>query len=161
MFDWSGLYFSDVIGVKGPLVTVGYTAFMITMATGRFLGDRVINKLGKKKALQINGLLIFTGLLGAVLLPYVIPSTIAFMLVGLGVSVVLPTVYSIAGKHATIPAGEALTVVTTIGFLGFLGGPPIIGYVSEIWGLQVSFAAVAVAGLIIAFLVSQMRAFDE
>jgi MFS family permease len=160
MFDWSGLYFKDVVKAPNSLVILGYTSFMIMMASGRFLGDRFINKFGRRKVMQASGVMISSGLYIAVFFPYIIPSTMAFMLVGLGVSTIIPTLYSIAGKHPTIPTGEALTGVSSISFLGFLLGPPVIGYISELFGLRFSFAFVGIFGFMIAFMVTKIRAIE-
>lgn len=157
MFDWSGVYFKDVVKVPGPLVVLGYTSFMIMMASGRFFGDRLTQKWGRKKVMQISGCVISTGLFTAVFFPYIIPATIAFMFVGLGVSTIIPTLYSIAGKHPTIPTGEALTAVSSVSFLGFLMGPPVIGHIAQAFGLQFSFAFIGVFGFLIAFMVSKIK----
>ncbi|OJX51179.1 MAG: MFS transporter [Flavobacterium sp. 38-13] len=160
MFDWSGVYFKEIVKAPGPLVILGYTSFMIMMASGRFLGDRLIHKYGRKRVLQISGLLISTGLFTSVFLPYLIPSTLAFMLVGLGVSTIVPTVYSIAGKNATVAPGEALTIVSSVSFLGFLMGPPVIGFIAEAAGLQFSFAFIGIFGVLIAFMASRIKAIQ-
>ncbi|THD33063.1 MAG: MFS transporter [Flavobacterium johnsoniae] len=160
MFDWSGVYFKEIVKAPGPLVILGYTSFMIMMASGRFLGDRLIYKYGRKRVLQISGLLISTGLFTSVFLPYLIPSTLAFMLVGLGVSTIVPTVYSIAGKNATVAPGEALTIVSSVSFLGFLMGPPVIGFIAEAAGLQFSFAFIGIFGVLIAFMASRIKAIQ-
>jgi len=160
MFDWSGVYFKEIVKAPGPLVILGYTSFMIMMASGRFLGDRLIHKYGRKRVLQISGLLISTGLFTSVFLPYHIPSTLAFMLVGLGVSTIVPTVYSIAGKNATVAPGEALTIVSSVSFLGFLMGPPVIGFIAEAAGLQFSFAFIGIFGVLIAFMASRIKAIQ-
>ena len=160
MFDWSGVYFKDVIKVPGALVVLGYTSFMIMMASGRFFGDGLINKFGRIKVMQISGVMISTGLFTAVLFPYIIPSTIAFMFVGLGVSTIVPTLYSIAGKHPTIPTGEALTAVSSVSFLGFLMGPPVIGYIAELSSLRFSFAFIGIFGFMIALMVSRIKAIE-
>ncbi len=160
MFDWSGIYFKDVVKVPNSLVILGYSSFMIMMASGRFLGDRVITKFGRKKVMQVSGILVSLGLFTAVLFPYIIPCTLSFMLVGIGVSTIIPTLYSIAGKHPTIPTGEALTAVSSISFLGFLMGPPVIGYIAELFGLRFSFAFMGVFGFIIALLVSKIKAVE-
>lgn len=158
MFDWSGVYFKDVVQAPGELIVLGYISFMIMMATGRFLGDGMINRFGRKTVIQSGGILISTGLFTAVFFPYLIPSTIGFMIVGLGVSTIVPTLYSLAGKHPTIPPGEALTAVSSVSFLGFLLGPPVIGYIAELFGLRFSFAFIGVFGIGIAILVSQIKA---
>jgi len=158
MFDWSGVYFKDVVKVPGALVVLGYTSFMIMMASGRFFGDGLINRFGRKKVMQISGVVISTGLFTAVLFPFIIPATIAFMFVGLGVSTIVPTLYSLAGKHPTIPTGEALTAVSSVSFLGFLMGPPVIGYIAELSSLRFSFAFIGIFGFLIALMVSRIKA---
>lgn len=160
MFDWSGVYFKDIVKAPGPLIILGYTSFMIMMASGRFFGDRLINKLGRKKVMQISGIVISTGLFMAVIFPYIIPCTIAFMAVGLGVSTVIPTLYSIAGKHPTIPTGEALTAVSSVSFFGFLLGPPIIGHIAELFSLRFSFAIIGLFGFLIAYLVKSVTEME-
>jgi len=160
MFDWSGVYFKDIVKAPGPLVILGYTSFMITMACGRFLGDGLIHRFGRKTVLQISGAMISVGLFTSVLFPYIIPCIFAFMLVGFGVSTVVPTVYSVAGKNPTVPPGEALTIVSSVSFLGFLMGPPIIGYIAEMFGLKFSFAFIGIFGFLIALMVSRIRAID-
>lgn len=157
MFDWSGVYFKDIVKAPGPLVILGYTSFMIMMASGRFLGDGLINKFGRERVMQISGVMISAGLFTAVFLPYLIPCTIAFMAVGLGVATIVPTVYSMAGKNPTVPPGEALTIVSSVSFLGFLMGPPVIGHIAENFGLQFSFAFIGIFGVLIAFMVSKIR----
>jgi MFS family permease len=161
MFDWSGVYFKDVVKAPHSLVILGYTSFMIMMATGRFLADYAISRIGRKRLLQICGVMISTGLFISVLFPYLITCTIAFMLVGLGVSSIVPTVYSAAGKHSKVPAGIALATVSSVSFLGFLMGPPLIGYISEIAGLRYSFAVIGIFGLGIALLVSRIKALQD
>ncbi len=161
MFDWSGIYFKDVVNAPASLVILGYTSFMIMMASGRFVADRLISKIGRKRLLQICGVMISGGLFTAVIFPYLIPSTLAFMVVGLGVSSIVPTVYSAAGRHPSIPAGIALATVSSVGFLGFLMGPPLIGYISELAGLRYSFAVIGVFGIGITFLVSRIKALQD
>jgi len=160
MFDWSGVYFKDVVKVPGPLIVLGYTSFMIMMATGRFLGDFMIRRYGRKLVIRTNGVLISVGLFTAVFFPFLITSMIGFMLVGLGVSTIIPTLYSIAGKTPNIPPGEALTTVSSVSFLGFLMGPPVIGYIAELSNLRFSFAFIGLFGIMIFFLVGRIKAIQ-
>jgi MFS family permease len=157
MFDWSGVYFKEIIKVQPSLVILGYTSFMIMMASGRFLADNLIEKIGMKRLLQVSGVLISGGLYLAVLFPYIIPATIAFMIVGLGVSSVVPAVYSLAGKNKTVSPSQALTVVSSISFFGFLVGPPVIGFISELSSLRWSFAFIGIFGILIVFMVSKVK----
>jgi MFS family permease len=150
MFDWSGIYFQKVVKADQGWVGAGYTAFMCAMASGRFVADSVANRLKFTKTIFFSGLLIATGLLIAVLLPQILPSIIGFLLVGFGVSSVIPLIYSEAGKSKSTSAGMALTAVSSIGFLGFLIGPPLIGVIAGIFSLRISFLVIAVIGLLIA-----------
>ena len=80
MSDWSGIYFVKVVKPDAAWVTVGFTAYVCTMATGRFVGDWVAFKLGIKRMLQVSGLLMTSGLLLAVLFPQFITATIGFLI---------------------------------------------------------------------------------
>jgi MFS family permease len=158
MFDWSGIYFKDVVKAPGSLIILGYTSFMIMMATGRFLADGMVLRFGRKRVLQVSGIVISTGLFLSVFSPYLVSSTIAFMLVGLGVSSIVPLVYSAAGKQGKVAPGIALATVASVGFLGFLMGPPLIGYISAAAGLRYSFAVIGIFGICITVLVGKLRA---
>lgn len=157
MFDWSGVYFQKVVEAPAHLTTLGYVAFMSTMSGGRFAGDWLANQLGRKKMLQLSGILISSGLLLSVALPYIVPVVIGFMLVGFGVSSVVPLVYSAAGKSTTMSPSMALAAVSTICFFGFLVGPPLIGFIAEALNLRYSFALVAVLGSFTAILSSKAK----
>jgi MFS family permease len=161
MFDWSGVYFQQIVQAPKSLIALGYLTFMIAMATGRFIGDRLILAYGRKRMLRASGVLICSGLFLAVIFPHVITATIGFLVVGFGVSSIVPMVYSAAGKQTKIPPGMALASVSSISFLGFLMGPPLIGYVSEILNLRYSFALIGLLGLSISFMVSKIKALNE
>jgi len=127
MFDWSGIYFKKVVLAKPSLVGAGYTAFMSTMALSRFVADYFISKYGFKRIIQASGLIIMCGLLLAVLFPYLSTAIAGFLLAGIGVSSIVPLVYSAAGRSKILSPGIALASVSTISFFGFLIGPPLIG----------------------------------
>jgi len=92
------------------------------MASGRFLGDALTTRWGMKTILQFSGLFTAAGLLLAVFLPNVPTATIGFMLVGAGVSSVVPLVYSAAGRSKILSPGVAIAAVSTFGYTGFLFG---------------------------------------
>lgn len=152
MYDWSGVYFAKVIVTEPGLVTLGYTAFTMATTAGRFVGDWLARRYGITGMLLGSGILTASGLLLAVLLPFTLPATIGFFLVGLGVSTVIPLVYSEAGRSATMAPGMALAAVSTLGFTGFLVGPPVIGFIAQAAGLQTSFTLIAAMGLMITLL---------
>jgi MFS family permease len=120
---------------------------MLTMALGRFVADGFTRRFGLKNTLQLSGLLTAAGLLLAVLLPGLWTAILGFLLVGAGVSSVVPLVYSAAGRSKVLSPGVALAAVSTIGFLGFLIGPPLIGFVAGAFSLRASFSIIAIMGL--------------
>jgi hypothetical protein len=157
MSDWSGIYFAKVVKPDAAWVTVGFTAYVCTMATGRFIGDWVAFRLGIKRMLQASGLLTAAGLLLAVFFPQFITATIGFLMVGAGVSSVVPMVYSAAGKSKVMSPGVAIAAVSTIGYLGFLFGPPFIGFIAQATSLRISFGLIAIMGMMIAVIASKIR----
>ena len=147
MFDWSVIYFKKVVLAHGAWMGAGYTAFMLTMASGRFVADWFAHNFGLKRTLQISGVLTATGLLIAVIFPYLFTALAGFLLVGFGVSSVVPLVYSAAGRSKTMSPGVALAAVSTIGFMGFLIGPPVIGFIAGLASLRASFTLIAAMGI--------------
>lgn len=147
MFDWSGIYFTKVVNAPGSMTVLGYAAFMTTMAGGRFGGDWLAESIGKKSLIRISGILITSGLFLAVALPYLLYATIGFLITGMGVSSIVPLIYSTAGRSKNIAPGVALAAVSTIGYLGFLFGPPAIGLIAQLSGLRWAFGFIALLGL--------------
>ena len=147
MFDWSGVYFETVIRPPKELIRLGYIAFMCTMACGRFTADRLVTRFGAIRVIRASGIVIATGLLLSVLFPHLTTATLGFLLVGFGTSSVVPLCYSLAGRSKTMLPGVALATVSTIGFFGFLLGPPVIGFIAHALNLRWSFALIALIGL--------------
>lgn len=157
MFDWSGIYFQKIVQAPREWVGAGYAAFMLTMASGRFMADKIVNHFGFKTTIQISGLLISLGLIIAILFPNLITAIAGFLIVGFGVSSVVPLIYSQAGKLNSTSPGIALAAVSSIGFLGFLVGPPVIGLVAGFFNLRVSFSIIALIGVIVFFIVRSIK----
>ncbi|TDN39338.1 MFS transporter [Hymenobacter sp. UV11] len=154
MFDWAGVYFQKVVRPDAALVTAGYVACMSTMALGRFLSDYFTHRFGTMRMLQASSLLIVGGLALAVGLPYLVPAVAGFLLIGFGIASVVPLSYSAAGRATSVSPGVALALVSTIGFLGFLLGPPLIGFLAQLLTLRVAFGLVAVVAAGIGVLAS-------
>ena len=148
MFDWSGVFYQSVVNVSESQRTIGYISFMACMTTGRMFADAFINYWGPRKQLMLSGLLVTIGLVVAIIYPTILTSTIGFMLVGFGVSSVIPTIYGSVGKSAEPgQASIALASVSSIGFFGFLIGPPIVGFLSGALGLRWAFLTISILGL--------------
>ena len=157
MFDWSTVYFKKIVAAPIALQGLGFTAFMFTMAGGRFIADFFVHRFGLKHTLQVSGLLTATGLLVAVIFPHIYTAMAGFMLVGAGVSSIVPMVYSASGKSKTMSPGVALAAVSTIGFVGFLIGPPIIGFIAGLATLRASFVFIAFMGTCVVILSTKAK----
>jgi len=151
MYDWSGIYFLKVIHSSKAASIGAYVIYMVMMTIGRFGGDKLVGIIGIKKLLSYSGWLIFTGLLIVVLLPYQIVAGFGFAMVGLGVSCIVPLVFSMAGKVKNANTGQSLAAVSTIGYLGFLLVPPMVGFIAQATNLRWSFAVIAFMSTIIIF----------
>ena len=156
MYDWSGIYFEKVVHVPKAMATAGFVGYMIAMTSGRFLGDSLVNKYGIKLLLKFSGIFISSGLVIAVALPYPVTAAFGFIFVGFGVSCIVPMVFQIAGKSTTMSSGTALASISTIGYLGFLLVPPLVGYVAQLAGLQWSFGIIALLGILVVVLVKDI-----
>jgi MFS family permease len=154
MFDWAGVYFQKVVRPDAALVTAGYVACMSTMALGRFLSDYFTHRFGTVRMLQLSSGLIVSGLLLAVGFPYLVPAVAGFLLIGFGIASVVPLSYSSAGRATSVSPGVALALVSTIGFLGFLMGPPLIGFLAQLFSLRTAFGLVAIVATGIGVLAS-------
>ena len=147
MFDWSGVYFKKIVLAEPEYVALGYVCFMGAMASGRFITDKATNRFGRIPVLQASGVSIFVGLLMSVLVPTLITAALGFLLVGLGVASIVPVAYGIAGRSKLYSPSVALALVSTISFFGFLLGPPLIGFIADLFDLQVSLALISINGL--------------
>ena len=145
MFDWSGIYFRETVGVE--LFTLGYLLFMILMATSRFVSDGLVEHFGMAKMYVMSGILVCAGILLAVAIPTFWPSLIGFCLVGFGCASVVPMTFSLAGHSKKYSPGMAISIIATYSIVGLLVGPPVIGYISHAFNLRIAFLVFAASGL--------------
>lgn len=168
MFDWSGLYFESVLQVPKSL-QIGFLVFMVMMTVGRFLANWAYGRLGKQRVLQLAGAFIFIGffvsaLLGGVfdnMILKVVVNSLGFMLVGLGISCVVPTIYSLVGAKSHTPVGIALTILSSISFVGSLVAPVLIGAISKAFDLEYAYLVVGVLGFCLFLMTTYCKAFRE
>lgn len=153
MFDWSGIYFRKAVHTDGKIATLGFVAYMTAMTLGRLTGDRLANRFGIRAMLTYSGVLIGAGLGLATLWPLPLTAGLGFILTGFGVSCVIPMVFGMAGRSSGMSSGSAIASVSTVGYLGFLAVPPLVGSVAQLAGLRSAFAMMAGFGVLITVLV--------
>lgn len=150
MYDWSGVYFQQVVHAPGKLVQLGFVICLCTMTAGRFIADHLVSRFGARRVIRGSGLLITFGLAVAVLLPNLWTVSIGFFLIGFGISSTVPVCYSMAGRSQQMNPSTALATVSSVSYLGLLLGPPVIGHLSQAITLHWTFAVIALFGLLIA-----------
>lgn len=156
LFDWSSVYFAKEVPIDPSHARLGYIAGMAAMTTGRFLADRFVTRYGAPRVLRVAGAMIALGLLVAVLFPVPLPATLGFVLVGFGICSIVPTCYSLAGRLESVESGIAITVVSSVSFIGFLIGPPLIGLLSELTSLRIALGLASLFGLLIILLATRL-----
>ena len=157
MFDWSVNYFEKVIGAEKSFVTVGYICFIATMTGGRLIGDRLIHFFGAYRLLVICGSLMAVGFVTAAVFPFLATTAAGFFMIGLGDSVLVPLIYILTANSQKMPTSYALSSVTLIGYTGLLIGPPLIGNVSDWWGMPAAFLILSAVSLLVVFLSLQVK----
>jgi len=144
MFDWSGVYFKEV--VHEDIFTYGYLSFMTCMAVSRFFSDKLMDVVGMAKTYYLSAILIASGVLIAIIFPTFWPSLFGFCLVGVGTAPIFPMTFILAGTSNKYSAGMAISIITTYAIVGMLIGPPLIGYLAHAFGLKSAFIIFVIAG---------------
>jgi predicted MFS family arabinose efflux permease len=150
--DWSAVYLSDSLGAGAAAAALGYTAFSLAMALSRVFGDRLNARLGPVALARGGGLLAASALTLALVSGSTVIALAGFAAMGAGLGVVVPVLFRAAGSTPGVSAAAGVAAVSTIGWLGFLAGPPAIGVTADAIGLRSSLAIVVVATLALALL---------
>ncbi len=147
MFDWSGIYFQEIIKVE--IFTYGYLIFMTFMAASRFLSDIIVARFGMPKTYIMSASFIISGISLAIIFPFFWTAMIGFSLVGFGTAAIIPMSYALAGASKKYSAGMAISIIATYSITGMLLGPPLIGYLAHAFNLRVSFVIFALCGVLL------------
>jgi MFS family permease len=148
--DWSAIYIRETLGGSTFLGGLGFAGFSLTMAVGRFYGDLLIPKIGAASMVRWGGLLASFSLGTALLVAMPGMAIFGFTLAGLGLSCIVPIVFSAAASIPGVSPGTGIASVSSVGYLGFMAGPPAIGFVAEEFGLSYGLSLVVVICLLIA-----------
>ena len=150
MFDWSAVYIRSVGGFSVAQAPVGFAAFALCMASGRFFGDWFTATVGPVNVLRYSGAVLAAGIAIAVTMHHWLAILAGFALVGFGTANIVPVLFGVAGRLEGRGTGDSLAAVTTMGYLGFLAGPPLIGFLAAGVGLPMALSLVIVSGTVIA-----------
>lgn len=151
VLDWGGVFLTHERGLALEHAGWGFAVFAVAMSLMRLTGDAIVSALGRKRILVVGGVLGIAGYLMVVLLPGWILPLCGFALVGIGAANIVPVLITLAGQEKVMPVNMSVAMVATLGYLGVLGGPAVIGFIAHLSSLYVAFSAVAAAFLIITF----------
>ena len=150
MSDWSAVYLTRVLHSDASFAALGYAAFSLTMALGRGLGDALTSAIKPVRVVRFGGLAAALGFLAAVLTDEPLVVLAGFALVGVGLANIIPLTFSAAGNKKGVAPGAGIAGVASIGYAGFLAGPPLIGLIAEASSLRVSlFLIMLLAGSLV------------
>jgi MFS family permease len=150
MLDWSAVFLHEQRGVALSRAGLGFAVFSSTMTIMRLLGDRLVQRAGRIRAIAMGGVCAGAGFLVATLVPVWEAALAGYTLVGLGCANIVPALYSLAGQQQDMPERLAIPAITTMGYAGILAGPALIGFVAHSTSLTVAFTAVAASMLVVA-----------
>ncbi|MEV7970887.1 MFS transporter [Sphaerisporangium sp. NPDC088356] len=155
--DWGSVYLREDLGSSAGFAAAAYAAFSIMMTAGRLVGDRLSARFGPVVLVRCCGLLAGVGLSAALLIAHPVAGVIGFGCFGAGLSCIVPQVFSAAGHRDPARAGQALARVASLGYLGFLTGPVLIGAASEALDLPRALAIPALLALFVALAAPAVR----
>lgn len=157
MADWSTNYMENIAMADKALAPIGLSAFALAMTIGRFFGDSLRAKLGDRTLMISCGLVATTGLFITLFFIHPYAVIAGLFITGAGLSSIVPIAYSIAGNSKEVSPGVGLAMVTTVGYSGFLFGPPIIGLIADWQSLRIALGLVAALFIVMTVLSSRYK----
>jgi MFS family permease len=157
MADWSAVFLHDTLGTTAAVAAMGYAMFSLTMMGVRFAGDALVARLGPVRPLRVANALAASALALALWTGHAPTALVAFALVGLAVATVAPLVFGAAARRARRGPGYGIAAMATVGYGGFLLGPPAIGWLAEATSLRMALMLLAVLAAVIALLTHHLH----
>lgn len=150
IIDWSGILLRQRFLLEASTAALGFVAFTIGMTAARLLGDWLRFELGATRLLRWSAVMTALGMAIAIVIPSAPIAIAALALTGIGLGNAAPVLFAGGGRLEPDAPGRGIAAVTTLGYTGFLAGPPLIGLFAELSGLPVALGLVVLASLVIA-----------
>ena len=155
--DWTGVYLKQVLGASEGLAPMGYAAFSAAMFVFRFAGDAIVVRLGRAWTIRLGGMIAAAGLAFAVSVHSPYWALAGFAAAGAGFSSIIPLVFAAGGRIPSVGEGAGVATVTGLGYLGYLVGPPVIGFVSQMTSLRMGLFLLVILSAGAAMLVTAVE----
>jgi len=147
--DWSGVYLMAEAGTDAAWAATAFGFYSVAMAVGRLTGDGVVRRLGPARVVRLGAALAACGLALALAVPDPVVVNVALVLIGLGLSNIVPIAFSAAGR---LQGAVGIAMCATMGYAGFMVGPPVIGGLAELFGLRWTLLLIVVGMLAMVWL---------
>jgi len=143
ILDWSAVFLTSIRHMAPSYAGLGYAAFATTMTIGRLTGDRIVDRLGRRKVVLIGSLCAALGFVVATAVPSWQAALLGYALVGVGCANIVPVLFSAVGRQSVMPENVAVPAITTLGYAGILAGPAGIGFIAHLTDLPTAFLILA------------------
>jgi MFS family permease len=150
--DWSAKLVRDGLAGSAVFGAITYAVFSIAMASGRLVADPLWKRWGSVGLLRRSGALAAVGFAAGLAIGTVGSALVGFAALGLGLAGVVPTLFRSGADEPGVPTGPALAAVSSLGYLGFLAGPPLIGGVAQLTSLRMACSLLVLAGVLVMLL---------
>lgn len=161
ILDWGAILLRQSFAVDAGIAALGFALYQAGMALSRFSGDIVRMKVGAARMVFVSALLTAVGTTLALVAPSPALAIGAFVLAGIGVGNIAPVLFAGGGRIEPTAPGRGIAAVTTLGYSGFLSGPPLIGFVAQVTNLTAALFLTVAAALIIAIFARSAKAADS
>jgi MFS family permease len=157
MADWSAVLLHDSLKTTAAGAALGYAAFSLAMTSMRFAGDRLVIQWGAVRLLRYTNVVAALVLATALWVQHVGLTMLAFALIGFGMATVAPLVFGAAARRSRDGAGHGIAAMATVGYGGFLVGPPLVGWLAQASSLRVALSVLVILALVITALAHHLR----
>jgi MFS family permease len=158
--DWAAILFQQRFAIEASLAAMAFGFYQTGMAISRFMGDWLRQRFGAVPMVLVSALLTAAGTGAAITLPNFTLSLIAFTVAGIGIGNAAPVLFAGGGRLEPDAPGRGIAAVTSMGYSGFLAGPPLIGIAAEFTNLQWGLGLTVLAALIIAAFARMVKSAD-
>ncbi len=147
VLDWGALLMMAK-GSPTEMSGMAFSVFSIAISIGRLVGDKLIDRFGIGKIIIASGIVATLGFAIILGTANILFAMAGFCVIGLGVSNLIPMLFSYISQQRILPVSQAISTVTTIGYLGLMAGPPAMGYIAHHYGLHAIFGIIALLVLV-------------
>ena len=161
IYDWSVLFLQRERGAEPALAALGFAAFSGAMALGRFGGDALRQRVPTPRLLAVSATLSAAAMSGVLLVPDVRVAMAGLALVGLGLANVIPILFVSASRIPGASPAAGIALVSSLGWVGVVLGPPLVGGVAQATSLTAGLTLVVVASLALAASARQVDMSDQ